>query len=432
MKKFSLALLLIILTAGIFLRVYGIGASFGFEGELGRELLYLRTNYLAGKLPLIGLTTSHEWLSYGPFYYWFMLPIFAAFRGNPFILYWSALIVSAFGLILNYFVVKRITDEKIALVSTLLEAISPLLIWQTKLSKLHVFFFVLTPVLMYLFYLVWNGNKKWVFWLGLVFGLMFSFHFSQIPLLGVIVLLFWMKKNLYKPIDWLKFATGVIVPNITLLWQDKSILLWLPYRALNPLDKNFSGTFSSLSEFLGRLLFWDQKIWFLGAFIFLLILGHYIWSNRSKLRHEFLPFYLISSVGLILAANVLHGGVPVHYFLPIFIIVPILYAIYLVKVKWGFLILILLAILNFQGYFDSRITGGFVDYSKQIEAANFIVFDARSKPFSIKRIGLFNYFPENYSQNYKYLVLWKGGNLIENSPNVYKIVEDNGNVEVEK
>lgn len=432
MRKYSFLLLLAVLAVGVFLRVFGINASYGFEGELGRELIYLRSNFLAGRLPLAGLTTSHEWLSYGPFYYWIMMPIFAIFKGDPFILFWTALGVSILGLILNYAVVKKIVDQKTAFISTLFEAISPLLVWQTRLSKLHVFFFILMPVFMYLSYLVWNEKKKWVFWLGLVFGFMFSFHFSQIPIIGVIILMFWIKKNIYSFKDWLKFAAGTILPNVTLLWQDKNLILWLPYRTLNITDKNPVGTLTSLSEFFGRSLFWDSRFWILGFVVFILLFGYYVWLNRRNLKKDFLSFYLTSSLGLVLTANILHGGSPVHYFLPIFSLVPIFYAIFISKIKLGILLPVLIFALNFSGYFGSGIVGGFVAYQKQLEAANFIISDANGKKLSIERSGQYDYFPEQYSQNYKYLILWKGGYLVENSTNVYKIVENNGNVEVEK
>src|SRR5258706_11015621 len=110
-----------------------------------------------------------------------MIPVFKLFNGNPYILFWSAFTVAILGLALNYFVIKRIANEKIAMLSTMIQAFSPLLIWQTRLSKLHVFFFLLMPVFTYLLFLLWQRENKWVFWAGLTFGILFSFHFSQIP-----------------------------------------------------------------------------------------------------------------------------------------------------------------------------------------------------------------------------------------------------------
>lgn len=436
--------LLLIFAAGIFLRVYQIGTNYSFSGELGKELLYMRQFVLSHSWPLVGMTTSHEWLSYGPIYYWIMIPIYKIFSGDPFILFWIALTVSVFGLILNYLVFKKIADEKIAMLSTLIAAFSPLLIWQTRLSKLHVFFWIIMPVLTYLIYLLWNGKKKWIVPAGITFGILFSFHFSQIPILGVVILLFWIKKNIYKVSDWLLFGLGVLIPNVTLLWQDRNLALWLPYRILNVANKNPLGTLQSLKEYFGTNIFFDQRLWTVGLIIFLVIFVHYIIQNKHKLTKDFLPFYLVSSISLMLIANILHGAAPFHYFLPIFTLLPVLYAIYLGKTKFWPLIIVPIVFINLISFmneplFYKSFTGiiknsDIVSYSTLNAASSFIITDAKGQPFSIKRIGPYDYFPENYSQNYKYLILWKGGNLVNDSKNVYTVVENSkeGTINVQK
>lgn len=414
-------MIFLILILGLFLRIFDIGSTYYFTGELGKELLYLRQFSLAGKLPVVGMATSHEWLSYGPFYYWIMMPVFKIFSGNPFILFWAATVVFAVGLVLGYFVVKKIAGKNIALYASLIQAISPLMVYQSRLSKLHAFFLILIPVFMYLLYRIWNGEKKWVFWAGLTFGFMFSFHFSQIPLLGVVILLFWIKRDRYKTVNWLKFGAGVLLPNLTLIWQDRNLALWLPYRVLNIAEKNPAGTFASLNEYFGSTLLWDNRFWILGFAIFAVLFFHYSWINRMKLTKEFLPFYVISSISLMLIANILHGAPPIHYFLPVFTTVPILYSIYLSKTRWGLVLLAVIFLVNYKSYLMPRKYEDYVPYERQLAIADFIISDAKGSDFSIKRVGPFDYFPEEYSQNYKYMVLWKGGNLTENSGNVYTI-----------
>jgi 4-amino-4-deoxy-L-arabinose transferase-like glycosyltransferase len=370
------------------------------------------------------MSTSHEWLFYGPIYYWIMIPVFNLFKGSPYILFWAAWAVSGVGLLINYFVVNKISNRKIALLSTLIQAISPLLIWQTRNSKLHVFFFILIPIFMYLSYLVWNGGEKWVFWAGISFGLMFSFHFSQIPLLGVFILIFWIRRNLYKWKDWVIFGFGVALPNITYIWRDWKIFAWLPYRTLNIADKNPAGTVQSFVEYFGRGIFWDTRFWAIGLIISAAIFVHYAYTNRQKLTKEFLPFFLVSSIGFVIFANIIHGAPPIHYFLPIFTILPILLAIYISKFKWGVYILIFIFAFNFSGYFKFIKPEGYVPFYKQEVVTDFLITESKGKAFSIKRVGPYDYFPENYSQNYKYLILWKGGNLVENSGITYTINEN--------
>jgi hypothetical protein len=357
-----------------------------------------------------------------------MAPVFILFNGSPFILFWTATTVSVIGLILNYLVVQKIVDEKVALLSTLIQSLSPLLVWQTQLSKLHVFFWILMPIFMYLLFLIWNGKKKAVFFAGLTFGIMFSFHFSQIPLIGVVILLFLIKKNIYKFKDWLKFGLGLLIPNLTLLWQDRNLVLWLPYRAINIADKDPAGTLASLIEYFGRNIFWNQRIWFIGLAVFTIVFGHYVYTNRKKVITDFVPFYIISSVGLMFGANILHGASPIHYFLPIFTTVPILFGIYLSKFKYWYLVIAVFMLLNFDGYLKPEFGNDYIPYTKQIAMADFIVRDTKGLPFSVKRIGPYDYFPENYSQNYKYLLLWHGAKLTESSTNTYIINDANGTI----
>lgn len=432
--------LFLITVAGAFLRLYKIGSNYYFSGELGKELLYMRQFALNSTLPLTGMATSHPWLSYGPIYYWIMIPFFKLSGGDPFVLFWAAFTVSIFGLILNYFVFEKIAGQKIAIFSTMIEAISPLLIWQTRLSKLHVFFWIIIPVFTYLLYLLWNGRKKWVFWTGVVFGILFSFHFSQIPLLLLPVLIFIFKKNIYKISDYLKFGLGLVIPNITLLWQDRNLALWLPYRVANIADKNPLGTAASLNEYFGKNIFWDERLWTVGVLVFAVAFVHYIIENKSKFKTDFLAFYLISSIGVMLLANMLHGAPPIHYFLPIFTTLPVLYGIYLSKFKfWPFVVAIVLLINLFAFSKDPLFYGPFkglventdeVAYTVQNAAVSFILSQSSGRIFSIKRVGAYDYFPENYAQNYKYLALWKGGLLNDSSPNVFTVVEDSSKGEV--
>lgn len=432
--------LILILVSATLLRIYKIGTNYYFSGELGKELLYIRQFAQSHTIPLIGMGTSHEWLSYGPIYYWIMLPIFNIAHGNPFILFWVSLVVSLAGLIVGYFVFKRIFDERITLAITFITAFSPFLILQTRLSKLHTFFFLIMPIITYLTYLLWNGKKKWIVPTGLLFGVLFSFHFSQIPLLGVIALIFIIKRNIYKIKDWLLFGLGVIIPNITFLWQDKSLILWLPYRVANIANKNPIETIKLLNEYFGKSFFWDSHLWIVGSILFFAIFIYYVIKNKHKFTKEFIPFYIISSISLMLLANILHGTPPIHYFLPIVTAQTILVAIFLSKVKFWPLVVASVVVVNIFSFqndpvFYKNFTGlvkntDMVSYSTQNVISDFIVASSNQKPVSIKRIGAFDYFPENYSQNYKYLVAWKGGQVIDSSTNVYTITEDSAKGEV--
>lgn len=390
-----------------------IYTNYYFNGELGRELIYLYNLASSNTLPLVGLTTSHEWLSYGPFYYWIMLPFFKISGGNPYILFFVALATAVIGLLLNFVVIRKIINSKTALISTIMLAISPLLVWQTRLSKLHTFFFILSPILMYLLYKLWNKEKRYIFWTGFTFGFMFSFHLSQIPLFAAILYLLFIKKYNFK--SYILLTLGVIIPNIGLIIDNVKILIWIPYRIVKYPIVEIGNTLNSVYEYLGKTLIWEKNLWYIALIIFTILFIHYFRNNIKNYKKDFISFYFISTIGVTFIANILHGGAPVHYFLPIYTTVPLLLSHYLSKTKIWPIIITTIFLINYNFYFNFKNPDDFISITKQNDLANQIVSDAKGKEINLKRIGPHDYYPENYAQNYKYLILYNNGKLNEKS-----------------
>ncbi|MCX6704405.1 MAG: glycosyltransferase family 39 protein [Candidatus Woesebacteria bacterium] len=452
-------MIILSLLLGIILRVYKIGTNYYFSGELGKELLYVRQLILAGKIPLVGLTTSHEWLTYGPVYYWILTPLVKIFGQSPYILFWLALAASTTGTYLSFFLFSKIINKKFAVILSFFISLSPLWIWATRLSKLHTFFFILIPLVVYFLYKIWNKDKKYFFWLGMAYGLLFSFHYSQIPLFLVLMGVFWIKRKTLKLGNYVKFVFGLILPNITILIYDakngfnmtKNLLLWIPYRVAgfigiypkNNLDiATGESTILAFNQFFGQNLFWNSSIWILGSIIFVVLFVVFLVQNYKKFTKDFFVFYVLSSTTVQCFALLIHTTPPIHYFFPIFLNFGLLLAFYVNK-YWNKKSTIALTVFVFVFMFISGFLSlnkehagdvGYVPLKTQEEITDNIIKDAGGKPFSLKRIGPYDYLPEEYSQNYKYLILSKGGNLIDASKNVYTIIEDptKGQVSVEK
>jgi len=405
---------------------------------------------------MIGLTTSHEWLNYGPIYYWILIPLVRVFGWSPYILFWLALVVSMAGILITYFVFKRIVNKNFALILSFFVSVSPIWIWITRLAKLHVFFFILSPLIIYFLYKIWQEHFKYMFWLGLAFGALFSFHFSQIPIFLVAFLAFWLKRKQLKIKNYLMFLAGLILPNITVLIYDakngftmiKNLILWVPYRFLgfagiyqkNNLSVETAGsTASSFNQFFGQNLFWDNRFWILGSFIFAVMFVTFFIQNRKKIFKDFFAFYVISSTIIQCLALLIHTSPPIHYFFPIFLNFGLLFSHFTMqfwqrkttKILTG-LIFILLGVTGILAI--GREHTNDIDYipmSTQERVAGDIVADANGRSFSLVRLGPYDYFPENYSQNYQFLILSKGGKL-DNSAKLRYVIYDIGNVYVQK
>lgn len=446
-------MIIIPIIAGIFLRIFQIRNNYLFTGELGKELLYTLQYMKVGSFPLVGMPTSHEWLNYGPIYYWILIPLMKIFGGSPYLLFWVAFVVASFGSVITYFIFKKIVNQKFAVILISFISVSPLWVWATRLSKLHTFFFILTPLVVFFMYKIWSGYKKYMLWLGLAFGTIFSFHFSQIPIFIVIFLMLYLKRKHFMFKDYFLFLLGLIIPNLTVFIYDfkngfemiKNLTLWIPYRfamfigiypkkGLNALNE--TETLASFNEFFGRNIFEDHRFWILGTVIFWVLFTIFVVQNRRKITKDFFVFFLISSTVVQCASLLIHSNPPLHYFFPIFLNFGLLFSYYASRYWiWKFsktliitifVSLFVIGILKIKNEHLNDI--GYVPLAIQEVVVRSIIDDAKSQAFQLSRIGPFDYFPENYNQNYKYLILIEGGDVDSKSNLIYTIVEGESNI----
>lgn len=121
--------------------------------------------------------------------------------------------------------------------------------------------------------------------------------------------------------------------------------------------------------------------------------------------------------------TLLHGSVPIHYFLVLFPFLTIFGARFIVKLKFpGILVLTLLTFVSFK-YFVVVRNWTLVTYAQQLKVVEVIIKDAQGKQFELKRRGMFEEFDGNFAQNYQYLLWWKGNEPIQKSDLVYTIYE---------
>jgi hypothetical protein len=342
-------------------------------------------------------------------------------------------------------------DEKFATILAFFVSVSPLWIWLTRLSKLHTFFFILIPLVIYFIYKIWNKDNKFMFWLGLTYGALFSFHYSQIPMFLVILGVFWLRRKTLKAADYFKFIVALIIPNITILIYDagqkftmiKNLILWIPYRLAgfvglypkNNLDIVSGGsTLSSFNEFFGRNLFWDSRFWIFGSVLFLILFIAFVVQNRKKFTKDFFTFYVISSTVVQCIALLIHTSPPVHYFLPIFLNFGLLFSYY-TNYFWKRMSTKFFTVIIFVLMFAGGIIGlnkehtndtDYIPLKTQENIADYIVKDAKGLPFNLDRIGPFDYFPEYYDQAYQFLILMKGGKVDTTAKLKYTIYDANG------
>ena len=457
MKKWKEIIVILIISLIAFLiRSYKGINSFPFTGEFGDNLLDIKNAISENKIPLFGPPTSHPWLLFGPLYYWIMIPIMTIFKFNPLAGYWFGILSGSLVILLNYLVIKKVINEKVALISSLLICISPLYI---SFSKDARFFFLVTLVFYGLIYSlhIFLKEKKNIFWVGFFMSLFFHFHYSPILLFpSLFIFLYMNKEKVFKQIKYL--ITGFIIPFIPILIEDsknkftmfKNLFLWVPYRiagflGLYPKNnislQNLSQSLNSTIEFIGKSFIYEKNFWSLSFYIFsvflILYLVKYFKTNKKNPIVLFLFYSLIISI----IGVFIHGDTPVHYYLPVFPIPLIIVSIFIDDcfkncnsftkgVFFGLLILIIVLntkyFIKFYFQFDDNYFSNdshYVSYNLQYQVAQYIIEDSKGNKFSLIRTGPYDYFEENYSQNYKYLLWYMGSEPIKNSSLIYEIVE---------
>ena len=443
-------LLFLILALGIFLRFYRLPQNMIFNGEMGYDYMTIRTFIENHQIPLIGPRTSHEWFFIGPLFYWIFGILLPLFNYHVAVGAYFFAVTGVASILICYLVIKSLFGEKPAIISSFLLSFSPLWLQLTRDARFNGLTALLFLPFYYLLVKSVENKGRSLFLLGLTLGVMFSFFPSPILLLpGSIVVLFIYRKNINRKY-LVNGVAGLTIPVLPWLLYNAehkfnlliNIFAWVPYRVLGFIGiypKNtvtpgvFMDNFTGVYNFFQASYFYRNNI-----LIFLLFTLTFIFvlfkARKSLALNILIIVSLVSYIGLFL-----HGNPPSHYYLVIYPVPLIFLSLLLDKIsKRAFWLTILLLgglfVFNLRYYFSDRwffvdsihmsADGNYVPYSLQIKVVKFVAEDAGSQKFSIGRVGPLDYFGENFSLNYQYL-LWSFGNKPDQSASLkYTIYED--------
>lgn len=435
------AAFLMILILTLFLRFYSLDNFFVFNGEHGRFFLEIKNYVNSGVVPLKGPPTSHPWLSFGPLYYWIMIPVLILFNYNPIGPASVMATVSLVSVILNYIVIKYIFNKKIALTSSLLMAISYSFLGLSRGAMFFGFVVLLFYPFLYFLYKAFSTNKKYIIYTAFTLGLMLNFHLTPIILIPAVIILLIVYRLKFNLKLIAKTFLAFIIPQIPLLIHDlkndfemtKNFILWVPYRIVgfiglypknNVNEAVIKSNIDSLKDYFIKSLIGANEKYYVVVLIFALISILYflskVWNKRKKLSGEFIisTFLIIGYIGIFI-----HGDPPDHYYLPIYPIPLIIYSytlllIFKKKRALFYFIILLFIYINLKFYFSnnwfiqstySKLDDGYVPYNLQEHISKKIIYEANGEAFELKRRGIVDYFDGDFAQNYQYL-LWLYGN----------------------
>ena len=457
-NKKILICIALILALGTFLRFYKIQDNLIFNGEIGYDYTTIRSFVENKTFPLIGPRTSHEWFFVGPIFYWIFALLLPLFNYNVLTGAYFFAIIGVLSIYFCYHYVEKLFGKGVGLISSFLLSISPLWVALTRDSRYNALTAILFLPFYYFLVKSLSDKGKSLFIVGLLLGVMFSFFPSPILLLpGAMVVLFIYRKLIQKKY-LLSGLLGIIIPNVTYIYFNlthnfeilTNLVSWIPYRILGFVGlypKNTVTTHVLSDNLLGLYTFFQQSYLSSSSVfsIFLFLIGLiYLFMNFKKSREikVLTILFVVSYIGLFL-----HGSPPQHYYLVIFPVPLIVLSLILYdlskKYLWlAFLILGMLLTSNLMYFFsdkwfyiDSKQVSDdlyYVPYSLQLRVAKFIVMDSEGREFALSRVGTSDYFANDFSLNYQYLLKLIGSRLNSQSKLRYTIYEDTEQIPEDK
>ena len=334
---------LILLGIGIFFRLYRLEEFITFLGDQGRDAIIIKRIITFEHFPALGPVSSVGQVFLGPFFYYFMAPFLALFKFNPVGLAFGSFFYSTIGLILAYFILKKI-NPKIANLFLVLTTFSWILIHNARFSwnpNLLSYFSFFTLYFMSLFF---EKNLIFPFLAGMFFSFSTQLHYLGFLLTPTLILFFLInyKKILKEPLLFIKKISFFIFA--FLIFYLPLILFDLKHQFLN--IKNFIKLFThqeiikstsyhqrfeeTLTNFFNFTF--NLKINYFLILTFFFILFLYFLKKKFFYKKPLLQLIFLSFFVFIFSFSVLNSFRHYHYYNTVYLNFFIVLAVFLADV----------------------------------------------------------------------------------------------------
>lgn len=348
---------LVIVVIAAALRLYQLETHLIFFPDAGRDFLAAYTMTETGKIPLLGIPSSIPRFKQGPLMVW-LIGVLQIFGGtSPVAVGYLMVMFSLFTMCLLYWLLREHVSPKSALIASVLFALSPLAIAQSRMPY-HI---SPIPVLTMLFLMaVVRMKRTWrsVLLAGLSWAVLFQFELCLAPLFLIVLWKIYTLQNksagqqsrkrtekrkpnlqqfaLLSSIAGTGAAIGLapqILYDITHGFQQLGLFLgWSVYRTGSVVAGSehrfsltrFSHTLDQFALYWTRVWSVDQPLLLLIGFIMLLVSLALIVRQWGK-TPDFIRV-TAASFALLCLAYVVHGSPSEAYFPPFLVFLPILIA----------------------------------------------------------------------------------------------------------
>ncbi len=401
-KHSNIVFLVLIVFFAIFLRFYKLEQFATFLADQGRDAIIVKRIATFEHFTAIGPPTSVGHVFSGPFYYYFIAPWFWLFNFQPVALAFGIAFFSIVFLVTNYFVMRNLSNSKVAFISTFFLAFSSTMIEFSRFSwnpNPLPFFALLSYVV-----LIKSFEKKNYF-LFVLFGALIAFsiqlHYLALFLILPSIVLFLVKMFEREKSRKNIFLGGIVSVISFIVCSSPLIIFDLKHNFLNA--KSFIALIQSPSQiasnkidnfflsfnYLNQYSFHINFPIVLASLFAVILICYFVYTIRSVKSiitpfNTLFLFLMLTFVGVSLYPGPKHA----HYFGIIypFYYVVIAYLLSRLLINKGGIILVsglLIAyiLFNAQGYsFFYRDQQNQIQHAKKVSA--FLNTAIGNKPFN--------------------------------------------------
>lgn len=439
-RKIIRGLIGLMLIIGLWFRISGTADGFfAFAYDQGKDFLALHKIVNLHKITLIGPSTGIDGVFHGVWWYYFLVPWFFIWQGNPQAV---LLIFSCFctftTIVLSFVLGREISGNRLGLIMSGLVTVSLFFI-RTSVQLWHPF---MLPVLILSFLiLLWRFlfKKGKFLWVGLILGLIFEFEFATGGLfllaISITFVVCRIKINLSQALYGLGGFGIWLVPRIVFelrngFIQTNSFIRYVTNYQTKvghiPLIERFAGRANSYFNIFCEAFTRENK--YLGGILLIMILaGVMIW--RKKTDHKIRSFMGIISVFMLVLYIItsVYPDTLWNYYLislpPLYLIFTSWFLYQLVKYYSyaGWLLYGAVFIYNLSPWTlinAKKWEGDYSVFKNEIAVVDAIYKQAKKDDFNVQ-----TYSPAVIDYDYQYLFIWYGQKTYGYVPDRERVVK---------
>lgn len=252
--KNNQGLVFLVLFLAAFLRFYRLSDLMPFIGDQGWFFLSARDLVLFGKIPLVGIASSHTWLHQGPLWTYILSFLLLVFNFNPVAAGYFVAFFAVVTVFLAYKIFSILYSKRLGLIMAVLFATSPLVVIHSRLPYHTSFIPITVLLLLFSFYKLIDGKVIYFPFIIFVLAVLYNFELATIPFWGVLFfVLLWGFKNKEK---WIKkvFSGSTVFYSVLLFILPMLSILIYDFRNGFPQSLKFAGwILYRIAGFLGLL-----------------------------------------------------------------------------------------------------------------------------------------------------------------------------------